>query len=358
MTAVDTPASAPSSRPEVATITDLGNHVPRAELRDHGKAMRKDVPRSSHAGWTPPADRRDPLEILAESNASRLPDLVPVRYGRMLASAFTYYRGAPAVMAHDLSTTPTTSIRPQICGDAHIANFGLFATPERRLIFDLNDFDETLPGPFEWDVKRLAASVVVAARSSGYADDLAREIVTGAVKWYAQVAAQLVELSTLDIWYMHADIDEMLAHEADSGVRKTVASAVDKARTRTNLKTLGKLTTVIEGRRVIVDDPPIVMHLPYEAEIDALRQFFADYADTLQAERQHLLRQYHLVDFARKVVGVGSVARAATSRSARAAPISTRSSCRSRRPRRRCSSRSAGRPSTRTTVSGWSLGSA
>lgn len=293
-------------RPDIATITDVGQ-TPRGELRARGKELRKEVTRASHAGWTAPADRRDPLEILAESNATRLPDLVPVRYGRMLASAFTYFRGAPAVMAHDLSTTPMTSIWPQICGDAHIANFGLFATPERRLIIDLNDFDETLPGPFEWDVKRLAASVVVAARTSGYDDDLARSIVTDAVTRYADIAALLAEMSTLDIWYLHADVDDLIHNETDARTRKSVEAVVAKARTRTNLKTLEKMTTVIEGHRVIVDDPPIVMHLPYEQEIEGIRQFFADYFDSLQAERRHLLRQYHLVDIARKVVGVGSV---------------------------------------------------
>jgi uncharacterized protein (DUF2252 family) len=306
MTAVDTPTKDRPPRPDVSMITDVGT-LSRSELRERGRALRKEVPRSSHTGWIPPPNRRDPLEILAESNALRVPELVPVRHGRMLASAFNYFRGAPAVMAHDLSTTATTSIRPQICGDAHVANFGLFATPERRLIFDLNDFDETLPGPFEWDVKRLAASMVIAARTSGYRDDVTREVVAGAVRNYAGHCRALAELATIDIWYLHADIDELAAREANANVRKVVERAAGKARTRTSLQELGKLTTIIEGRRVIIDDPPLVMHLPFETEVDVLRQFFDEYAGTLRADRQHLLRQYRLVDVARKVVGVGSV---------------------------------------------------
>ena len=172
MTAVDAPTKDPAPRRDRFDHHRRGQPVP-AELARAGSGAAQGGPAASHAGWSPPPNRRDPLEILAESNAFRVPELVPVRYGRMLASSFTYFRGAPAVMAHDLSTTAMTSIRPQICGDAHVANFGLFATPERRLIFDLNDFDETLPGPFEWDVKRLAASSVIAARTSGYPDDVA-----------------------------------------------------------------------------------------------------------------------------------------------------------------------------------------
>lgn len=299
-------ASGRASSAPVAAISDVSD-ASRAELRDRGRAFRKDVRRSSHGGWTPPARRRDPLEVLAESNASRVAELVPVRYGRMLASPFTYFRGAPAVMAHDLATTPTTSIRPQICGDAHVANFGLFATPERRLTFDINDFDETLPGPFEWDVKRLAASIVVAARSAGSSDDRTRPIVDDAVRAYARRARELSELTTLDIWNLHTDVDAQLDSLDDAAARRALVKAAEKARTRTHMRTLDKLTTVIEGHRVIVDDPPLIMHLPYQDEIDAVRQFFADYAATLQPERRHLLRQYRLVDLARKVVGVGSV---------------------------------------------------
>lgn len=298
-------ARTPPRMPHSA-ITDVRGRS-RHELREHGRAIRKEVPRSSHGGWAPPPDRRDPLEILAESNATRLPDLVPVRYGRMLADPFSYFRGAPAVMAHDLARTDATPIRPQICGDAHIANFGLFATPERRLTFDVNDFDETLPGPFEWDVKRLAASIAVAGRTAGCPDAEAREIVTTAVRAYSRRARELAELTTLDIWNLQTDVDEQMPRLPDRAARKALAEVADKARSRTHLRTLSKLTTVIEGHRVIVDDPPLIMHLPYQDEIDAVRQFFDDYASTLQTERRHLLRQYHLVDLARKVVGVGSV---------------------------------------------------
>jgi uncharacterized protein (DUF2252 family) len=279
----------------------------RQDLRDRGTAIRKEVPRSSHAGWAPPPDRRDPLAILDESNATRLPELVPVRYGRMLTDPFSFFRGAPAVMAHDLARTPTTSIRPQICGDAHIANFGLFATPERRLTFDVNDFDETLPGPFEWDIKRLAASIAVAARTSGSPDATARNIVRDAARAYARRSRELAELTTLDIWNLQTDVEAQLTRLPDREARKVLADVAGKARTRTHLRTLSKLTTVIEGQRVIVDDPPLVVRLQYQDEIDAGREFFENYASTLQPERRHLLRQYRLVDLARKVVGVGSV---------------------------------------------------
>jgi uncharacterized protein (DUF2252 family) len=292
---------------EVARITDTGSAT-RGELRELGRSLRKEVPRSGHAGWTPPSSRRDPLEILAESNASRLPDLVPVRYGRMMVSPFTYFRGSPAVMAHDLAATPTTTIRPQICGDAHVGNFGIFASPERRLVFDLNDFDETLPGPFEWDVKRLAASIVVAGREAGLDDRAIREIVVDAVIAYADAARSYAEQSVLDIWYLHFDVEEYQRQAASSrGQAKIVAKAMTKARSNTSLRALDKLTTLVDGRRAIVDDPPLVDHTLETADQEVVRTFFANYLDTVSDDRRHLFERFELIDVARKVVGVGSV---------------------------------------------------
>ena len=295
------------ARDEVARITDTGS-VRRDGLRELGRRFRKEVPRSAHAGWTPPPGRRDPLEILAESNASRLPDLVPVRDGRMMVSPFTYFRGSPAVMAHDLAATPTTTIRPQVCGDAHVGNFGIFASPERRLVFDLNDFDETLPGPFDWDVKRLAASIVVAGREAGLDDGAARQIVVDAVLGYAYRSRRLAERSVLDIWYLHFAVEEYGRRAASLGSRlKGVDRAVTKARANTSLRALDRLTTTVDGRRVIVDDPPLVDHTLEIADQEAVRTFLAHYLDSVSDERRQLLERFELVDVARKVVGVGSV---------------------------------------------------
>jgi uncharacterized protein (DUF2252 family) len=292
---------------QVAQITNTGLAT-RDELRELGRSLRKEVPRSGHAGWTPPPSRRDPLEILEESNATRLPDLVPVRYGRMMVSPFTYFRGSPAVMAHDLATTPTTTIRPQICGDAHVGNFGIFASPERRLVFDLNDFDETLPGPFDWDVKRLAASIAVAGRDAGFDDGAIREILVDAVRAYADAARRLAELSALDIWYLHADVEDYERQAESSGTpMKGVEKAATKARSNTSLRALDKLTTMVDGRRVIVDDPPLVDHTLETTDHELVRTFFANYRDTVSDDRRHLLERFELVDVARKVVGVGSV---------------------------------------------------
>jgi uncharacterized protein (DUF2252 family) len=271
-----------------------------------GRALRSQVPRRSHAGWQPPDRRADPIEILARSNAGRLPELVPVRNGRMMASPFAYYRGSPAVMAADLSHTPSTGIRLQICGDAHLHNFGTFATPERHQVFDLNDFDETQPGPWEWDLKRLAASLVVAARTASLPDEEGSAAVVACSSEYRAEMAKMANLSAFQVWHARLDVDSILAVAADKAVRTRVERTAVKARQRTSLQALSKLTTVQDGRRVILEDPPVVVRLSDE-QLAQARRFVKAYLNTLEPDRALLLDRYDFVDAALKVVGVGSV---------------------------------------------------
>ena len=275
-------------------------------MLETGRALRARVPRRSHGPWTAPARRPDPLEILALSNANRLPELVPVRNGRMMASPFAFYRGSPAVMAADLSRTPSTGIQLQICGDAHLHNFGIFATPERNQVFDLNDFDETQPGPWEWDLKRLAASLVVAARTSGLSDTHGQAAVLGCARQYRADMAQMAQLSAFEVWHSHMDVESIIAAAPDKPARSAAEQTVAKARQRTSLQALSKLTTVRDGRRVIVEDPPVVVRLT-DAQLDQARGFVKAYLSTLEPDRELLLDRYEFVDAALKVVGVGSV---------------------------------------------------
>lgn len=288
-----------------ATMTDT-RALSRDELVELGRSLRGVVPRSSHADTPLERPGRDPLAVIDTTNASRVADLVPVRWSRMAASAFGFFRGAPAVMAADLAGTGVAGVSPQLCGDAHVANFGLFATPERRLAFDLNDFDETLAGPFDWDVKRLAASVVVASRAAGHPAQVARAAAVASAIGYAQRARELSELSPMEIWYLHTDVDAAGA-EASADVRPVISRAARKARGRTHLQAFEKLASLVDGRPQIVEDPPLVMRLRMDEQLDQLQAFFDEYLATLPAERRHLLRNYRLVDAARKVVGVGSV---------------------------------------------------
>jgi uncharacterized protein (DUF2252 family) len=288
----------------VARITDLGHHS-RQELIEEGKAQRKGVPRQAHGGWRPEPDRPDPLEVLEESNRTRLPDLVPVRYGRMLRSPFTFFRGAPALMAWDLARTPTNEVYVQACGDAHLLNFGAYASPERHLVFDLNDFDETLPAPWEWDVKRLAASCVVAARTARLGDDGTGA--EAAVRGYIDQMAVLSTMTTLDIHYAHIDVDELALLGTDPEIRQSAERFVAKTRTHTVMQALDRLTAVRDGQRVIVEHPPLVVRLPDAGTYHSVKEAFAAYRRSLADDRRHLLDQYVLVDAARKVVGVGSV---------------------------------------------------
>src|SRR5215217_6415722 len=282
------------------------------QRRERGRAARRTVPRSSHAGWTPPPDRPDPVGLLEVQAKGRLEELMPIRYGRMMASPFAFMRGSAIIMANDLASTPKSGIQAQLCGDAHLLNFGAYASPERTLLFDLNDFDETLPGPWEWDIKRLAASFVVAGRDNGFdaADcHAAAQAVTAS---YRQRMGELSEMGELEVWYSRigeAEIQGLLSSaRAGKKTTKKLSKNVQKARGRDSLHALSKLTTVVDGRRRIIDDPPLLVRVPEGEEIRAqVYAILESYKRTLQEDRRHLLERYRFVDAARKVVGVGSV---------------------------------------------------
>lgn len=289
-----------------------------AERAAYGRKARARVPRSAQGRFEPGPRRPDPVEVLERQSATRVPELVPIRYGRMLESPFHFYRGAAAIMAADLGAAPSTGLRVQLCGDAHLLNFGLLASPERRLVFDVNDFDETLPGPFEWDVKRLAASVATAGRAGGFSRKEQDAAVRACVLAYRRRMREFAGMRTLDIWYAQDDADalrKLLASSMGRADRRRTARATARARTRTQMQAFAKLTRLTADGRRITPDPPLVTPLgelrPKDGRADAqegeLRTVLEGYARTLSAERRHLLRHYHLVDIARKVVGVGSV---------------------------------------------------
>jgi uncharacterized protein (DUF2252 family) len=243
---------------------------------------------------------------LEESNKTRLQHLVPIRYGRMLISPFTYLRGSPIVMANDLAKTPISGIRTQVCGDAHLMNFGIYATPERNLLFDVNDFDETLPGPWEWDVKRLAASCVVAGRTYGKKGSDCQEAAIACAQFYRKKMREYSEMRLLDVWYSRVDSQAVL-EVYKHGSSNSVSATFDKSKQRNSLQALSKLGRVLEGQIRIVDDPPLVSHVNDPALSESLRRFLSGYHSTLQEDRRALLERFRFVDFARKVVGVGSV---------------------------------------------------
>jgi uncharacterized protein (DUF2252 family) len=287
-----------------------------AQRADRGRAARSAVPRSSHGAYEPAAQRPDPIGILEAQAATRVPELVPIRYGRMLSSPFAFYRGAAAIMASDLAATPRSGFTVQCCGDAHLSNFGLFGSPERRLIFDVNDFDETLPGPWEWDVKRLAASIAVAGRERGYTGRERARIVLATVAEYRRLMARLAGARDLEVWYARVDIDTLgpaLAAQVDASTRKQAGKLAAKARTRDSMDALSKLTRTVDGVPRIVSKPPLIVSLDELAEgardeaLVLLRGVMQEYRGTLQDDRRVLLDSYELADFARKVVGVGSV---------------------------------------------------
>jgi uncharacterized protein (DUF2252 family) len=283
------------------------------EWRRRGRAHRAQVARASHSVWEPPPDRPDPVAILQEQAKTRVPDLVPIRYGRMVASPFAYYRGAAAPMAWDLAHTPTTDIRVQCCGDAHLMNFGMFAAPDRRLVFDVNDFDETLPGPFEWDVKRLVASFAVAARDNGFRGRIGRQAARHCASSYRTQLAAFAGRRFLDVWYSRIEIEEVASHlEGTQHKRATRRRRrdIDKAHHRTSYRALNKLCDRDEGEYRIKPDYPVIVRYPVADNpgiLDELRSALALYEETLQADRREVLRRYYFGDFARKVVGVGSV---------------------------------------------------
>jgi uncharacterized protein (DUF2252 family) len=282
------------------------------QRREQGRAARRAVPRGSHAGWAPAPDRPDPVDLLEEQAEDRLEELMPIRYGRMMVSPFTFMRGSAIVMAQDLAGTPTTGIHAQLCGDAHLLNFGAYASPERALLFDVNDFDETLPGPWEWDLKRLAASFVVAGRDNGFDPADCRAAAQASVASYRQRMAEFSEMGELEVWYSRVGEAEVtgLLSSARVGKKTTkkLSKNVRKARGRDSLQALSKLTGVVDGRRRIIDDPPLLVRIPEGDEVRAqINTILESYKRTLQEDRRHLLERYRFVDAARKVVGVGSV---------------------------------------------------
>lgn len=321
------------------------------ERRALGKSSREATPPEGHGTWQPAADRPDPIALLEEQNARREPDLVPVRHGRMMVSPFTFYRGAAKIMAADLKDTPRAGLTVQLCGDAHLSNFGVFASPERTLLFDLNDFDETLPGPFEYDVKRMAASFTIAARHNAFSKADARDVALAAARAYREAMAEFAGMRVLDIWYARLAEEDLLktiqtiepatkdkarrpaAKQArKSGAKGTasgsppeptaaerariLAKGMQKARTRDSLQALAKLAELVDGTYRIVSQPPVVipardLEAAYGFSAEELQhvihQQFRDYRATLQSDRRHLLERFELVDMARKVVGVGSV---------------------------------------------------
>ena len=322
-------------------------HPSLAERQAEGRQASDRTPPSSHSGWLPAADRPDPVALIEKQDLTREQDLVPVRHGRMAVSPFTFYRGGAMIMAADLKDTPVAGLTAQLCGDAHLSNFGLFASPERRLLFDLNDFDETLPGPFEYDVKRMAASFTIAARNNGFSKADARAITQASVTAYREAMASFAQMPTMDVWYAHLDEDELMAslrsavadskkvvkeakgakkgkrekkdeeqEKLDKRAEKTAGKITSKAHTRDSLQALSKLCELNDGQYQIVNQPPVIVParalaatygLASEEVMPVLHEQFRAYRATLQADRRHLLERFEIVDAARKVVGVGSV---------------------------------------------------
>lgn len=315
-----------SLRDRLIAALDLGERQSKEESAERGRALRTSVPRESHAKWEPSIDRPDPVELLKSQGESRVQALLPLRYERMSASAFTFYRGGALIMASDLSETPSTGIQVQACGDAHISNFGLFSSPERRTVFDINDFDETCPGPWEWDVKRLAASVEICGRDNGFSGKKRKAAVLACARAYREGMAQFAQMGHLDVWYAHLDIDTLLgkvATDLDAKNKKTANKIVTKAKGKNSTRAIMKLTEVVEGQLRIVSNPPVIvpmrelieqkvgskaLELFDEETIERLMHaVLAEYRSTLPSDKQRLVGEYKAVDVAHKVVGVGSV---------------------------------------------------
>ena len=302
---------------DVGLNLSAGNHGTPAERAARGKAARAHTPRLSHAGFEPARDRPDPIALLESQARHRVPELVPIRYGRMLASPFTFYRGAALIMASDLAGTPRSGFYAQCCGDAHLSNFGLFASPERRLLFDINDFDETLPGPWEWDVKRLACSMLIAARNSGFPLKDQERIVMRTVRAYRRRMAGFSSMQTLDLWYTRFEMEPLLREirsQVGRRMRKRLRRLASKARGRDNLQAFERFTDLVDGRACIISDPPLIVPARDAFTADEFQEFerrlidyLTAYADSLTHDRRVLMEQYRMVDVARKVVGVGSV---------------------------------------------------
>jgi uncharacterized protein (DUF2252 family) len=298
-------------RPSIETSATFGFHPSRAELHAMGKSLRDKCPRASHAAWQRAANQSDPMMHLEESSKGRIQQLIAIRNGRMLQSPFTFYRGAALNMAADLAHTPTSGLRVQACGDCHLLNFGAFATPERRVIFDINDLDETLPAPWEWDVKRLSASFVLACRDNGFNADCARDAVLTCVRSYRERMAEYSEMVTLDVWYAAIDVEKVIPTIQDKEVRKRAEKRLAKARGRSVLEHDFPELVHINGLvPTIKDNPPLIYHSREQGHEETTAIFqkgFADYLESLPEHRRLLLDRFKLMDFAIKVVGVGSV---------------------------------------------------
>lgn len=286
-------------------------HVPRADRIAAGKDLRGSAPRASHRDWTPPADRRDPVDVLIASNIGRLPQLIPIRFGRMLVSPFTFFRGAASVMAADLSRTPTTGLRVQACGDCHLLNFGAFATPERNVIFDINDFDETLPAPWEWDIKRLATSFVLAGRDNGYDAEDSHESAVAVVRAYRERLAELADMTVLEAWYSKIDVLKLIEETEDPELREFREKRLKKVQSRTAIDhEYPDLVEEVGNQPRIKDDPPFIFHhhLQETEEIqESISEAFRAYRETMRYDHRFLLDKFRMMDIAIKVVGVGSV---------------------------------------------------
>lgn len=309
------PAQSKGKRPAWPALGSLPGPEERAQF---GKAVRGKVPREAHAALDLPPDRPDPVDLLEKQSESRLPDLVPVRYGRMLASPFAYFRGAALPMASDLSSSPATGLTVQACGDAHLSNFGVYASPERRLVFDINDFDETLPGPWEWDVKRLAASAEIAGRDNGFAPKQRRKLVVTAVRSYREAMRSFSRMTSQQVWYARLDVEDMMAERSaavSDRMRKTLDAQMAKARSRDSMQAVAKLTQMVDGRRRIISDPPLIVPIGELADreegaaafVPLIAGLLHQYRQTLYEDAGELVGRYQLADMARKVVGVGSV---------------------------------------------------
>jgi uncharacterized protein (DUF2252 family) len=288
-----------------------------AERVARGKEARRAVPRRSHAGFTPAAGRRDPVAVLEEQGVTRLPELLPIRYGRMASSPFAFYRGAAAIMAMDLAGLPTSGLPVQACGDAHLANFGVYNAPDRRLVFDLNDFDETLPGPWEWDLKRLTASLVVGGRFNGFGDDVSADIVRDTVRHYRVAMADFASMTNLRVWYARLEVDALLTSvrsRQSSDQAKRMRKEGARMAGRDNAQAFAKLTEIVDGRARFRSEPPLVVPI---AELlgdigsewihKEAHRMLDEYSATLEDDRRRLVLEYRFEDLARKVVGVGSV---------------------------------------------------
>ena len=291
-----------------------GRHLTsRAERTAFGKALRSKAPRSSHAAWVPHTERPDPLSLLEEANKTRLQHLVPIRYGRMAKSPFAFYRGSADIMAHDLSKTPVSGINAQMCGDAHLSNFGVYASPERRQVFDINDFDETLSGPWEWDVKRLAASIVLGGRQNGYSASEGKQAVLRCIRRYREQMQQFAEMNHLDIWYFHIEVEILIELARRKKEKQGLERASEQASKRTRIQIFPKLSEAVEGEYRIKDEPPLIFHYDRQdieennLDTDQGRGFVLDYLSSLPLERRILINRYQPLDLAQKVVGVGSV---------------------------------------------------